>query len=159
MTMKWLASFASNTQEIYELWNEDQKLLTLDFHPLTNSARIEYRGRRRVFMIRREGFLKNRIILRNEYGMRMGQLHYEKSNLSAGSLELDGELFNYNIRQGEYPVIQINRASSSDITHQYKLEKGLPLSLAGNLGTAQQAILMTTGWFLAEHTLQEALAS
>jgi len=42
--MKWEIASTSATQEIYELWHNEKKLLTLDFHPATNSARIKYAG-------------------------------------------------------------------------------------------------------------------
>lgn len=156
--MKWSAGTTSETQEIYELWKEDQKLLALHFHPHTHSARIEFGGKKRVFMIRREGFLKNRIVLRNEYGMRLGQLHYEKSNLLTGSLELDGEIFTYTITQGDQPSIQMTRLLSQGSMFESQLENGLPLTLSGNLGIAQHAILMTTGWFMTRADIPEAAA-
>ena len=57
--MKWQLALSSEQQEVYELWHNDKKLLQLDFHPFTNSARIQYADEKRVFLIRKEGFLRN----------------------------------------------------------------------------------------------------
>ena len=49
--MKWEITNTSDGHEIYELRHRENKLLTLDFHPFTNSARIEYAAEKRVFLI------------------------------------------------------------------------------------------------------------
>jgi len=64
--MKWQIASSTAKQEIYELWHKEKRLLTLEFHPATNSARIEYAGEKRVFLVRKEGFLKNKTVLCNE---------------------------------------------------------------------------------------------
>ena len=58
--MKWEITLSTSKQEVYELWHNEKKALTLEFHPFTNSARIEYADEKRVFMIRKEGFLRNK---------------------------------------------------------------------------------------------------
>ena len=107
--MKWQIASSTEKQEIYELWNNDRKLLTLDFHPFTNSARIEYADEKRVFLIRKEGFLRNKTVLRNEYGVRLGQLGYEKSNSSEGTIELNDEKFYYTIHNNPMAELAIYR--------------------------------------------------
>lgn len=93
--MRWEVIVSTRKQEVYELWHKEKKLLTLDFHPATNSARIDHPDEKRVFLIRREGFLKNKTVLCNEYGIRLGQLLYEnKENF----IELNHERFFYAIQ-------------------------------------------------------------
>lgn len=93
--MRWQIIISTRKQEIYELWNKEKKLLTLDFHPATNSARIDHADEKRVFLIRKEGFLKNKIVLCNEYGIRLGQLVYENKD---NFIELNNERFFYAIQ-------------------------------------------------------------
>ena len=94
--MKWQIAKSTLKQEVYELWNDEKKLLTLEFHPNTNSARIEYADEKRVFLVRKEGFLKNRTVLCNEYGIRLGYLvHDNKENY----IQLNNEKFLFDINK------------------------------------------------------------
>jgi hypothetical protein len=107
--MKWQIAKSTIRQEIYELWNKEKKLLTLEFHPATNSARIEYANEKRVFLIRKEGFLKNKTVLCNEYGIRLGYLvHDNKENY----IELNNERFFFDINKSLKPGLNIYKESA-----------------------------------------------
>ncbi|MES1198072.1 MAG: hypothetical protein ABUL41_02225 [Chitinophagaceae bacterium] len=109
--MKWQIVASSSKQEIYELWNNDKKLLTLEFHPATNSARINYAEEKRVFLIRKEGFLKNKTVLCNEYGIRLGQLvHENKENF----IELNHERFFYAFQESPKAQVIIYKESKEN---------------------------------------------
>ncbi|HSU29352.1 MAG TPA: hypothetical protein VLJ68_13285 [Chitinophagaceae bacterium] len=107
--MKWQTVSTSPAQETYELWSGDKKLLTLDFHPGTSSARVQHPAEKRVFMIRKEGFRKNKTVLCNEYGVRLGQLlHDGKEDL----IRLGNDRFNYIVRNNPKPEIVIYNESA-----------------------------------------------
>lgn len=79
--MKWETVTSSIGQTVYTLWSNGRKLSTLVFNSNSNAARIENDKERRVFLIREEGFIKNKTVLRNEYGVRIGHAgteHNEK---------------------------------------------------------------------------------
>ena len=101
--MKWLLVNSSSRQEIYELWNSDEKVLTIYSHPDKGTLRIATGDEKRVFLIGKEGFLRSRTVLRNEYGIRMGQLIYDGIEDNQGSLEVYDEEFTYHIGNG-YPT-------------------------------------------------------
>lgn len=98
--MKWLLVNSSSRQEIYELWNNDGKVLTIYSHPDKGTLRIATEDEKRVFLIGKEGFLRRRIVLRNEYGIRMGQLTYDGIQDNQGSLEVEDEQFYYLVGNG-----------------------------------------------------------
>jgi hypothetical protein len=98
--MKWHLVNSSSRQEIYELRNNDEKVLTIYSHPDKGTLRIATDEEKRVFLIGKEGFLRRRIVLRNEYGIRMGQLIYNGIQENQGSLEVDDEEFYYHIGNG-----------------------------------------------------------
>src|SRR6266705_2398950 len=100
--MKWLLISISSRQEIYELRNSKEKLLTLTYHPTSGTLRISADDEKRVFLIGREGFLRRRTVLRNEYGVRMGQLSYDNNLENQGNIDIDDERFNY-ILQANIP--------------------------------------------------------
>jgi hypothetical protein len=109
--MKWQIVLSTPRQEVYVLSNKERKLLTLDFHPTTNSARIEYADEKRVFLVRKEGFLKNKTVLCNEYGIRLGQLvHENKENF----IELNNERFYYDIQDNPRAEVVIYKESKKN---------------------------------------------
>ena len=64
--MRWETVNRDSNQEVYQLKENNQNLLTLTLHPFSNTARLEREGEKRVFQIRKEGFLRNKTISRNE---------------------------------------------------------------------------------------------
>ena len=75
--MKWELVKSTPEQEIYHLYKDDKKRLTLVLNPFSNSARIECDKEKRVFLLRKEGFRRNKTVIRNEYGMKVGQFGQE----------------------------------------------------------------------------------
>ncbi len=75
--MRWEPVATTSTNEVYHLYKDDKKILTLSINPFSNSARVECEKQKRVFLIRKEGFLRNKIVLRNEYGVKIGELGHE----------------------------------------------------------------------------------
>jgi len=78
--MRWESITSNSTNEIYHLYKDDKKILTLILNPFSNSARIECENEKRVFLIRKEGFLRNKTVIRNEYGFKMGELGHDNNN-------------------------------------------------------------------------------
>ena len=61
--MKWETVTSTIGQSVYTLWNNGRQLVTLVFNSSSNAARIEYEDEKRVFLIRDEGFRKNKTVL------------------------------------------------------------------------------------------------
>ena len=114
--MKWLLVNSSLRQEIYELWNSGEKLLTIYSHPDKGTLRVATGDEKRVFLIGKEGFLRSRVVLRNEYGIRMGQLIYDGIQDNQGSLEVDDQEFSYHIGNGSPAEATIYKNAESFIT-------------------------------------------
>ncbi|MEO7982740.1 MAG: hypothetical protein ABI688_01535, partial [Bacteroidota bacterium] len=75
--MRWEIVASTSNNEIYHLYKDDKKLLTLTLNPFSHTARVECDKQKRVFLIRKEGFLRNRTVLCNEYGVKIGELGLE----------------------------------------------------------------------------------
>ncbi len=88
----------ANSYEIYELWNGDEKVITLSYNTAMNTARLETRGSKRLFIIDHEGLRKSRTVFTNEYGVKIGEIISEKLHANEGFLEIDGERFYYSLR-------------------------------------------------------------
>ncbi|HUR64813.1 MAG TPA: hypothetical protein VMZ03_00560 [Chitinophagaceae bacterium] len=75
--MKWETVKSTGQQEIYHLYKDDKKRLTLVLNPFSNSARIECDKEKRVFLLRKEGFRRNKTVIRSEYGIKIAELGQE----------------------------------------------------------------------------------
>lgn len=156
--MKWESVTTTLGYSVYALWKNGRKLVTLVYNFSSHAARIEYADERRVFLVRKEGFLKNRTVLRNEYGIRIG---YAGSENNESFIELDNERFFYNIDNKEEPSVTI-----------YKESKEHPLAICGlnvdkgqNVHTlskdkfirddAHYSLLMTLCWYLFHPAAKE----
>ena len=92
--MRWEKISSSTTNEVYHLHHQDKQLLTLTLHPFSNTVRVECTEEKRVFLIRREGFFRNKTVFCNEYGIRIGELGNENEQ---NFIDLNNERFYYNI--------------------------------------------------------------
>ncbi len=107
--MKWLSITTRVQEKIYELWNSKEKLLALAYHPASGTLRISADDEKRVFLIGREGFLRRRTVLRNEYGIRIAQLIYDNNQDNQGTIDAYGEDFTYILHDDPNPKASIYR--------------------------------------------------
>src|SRR5712671_4346251 len=93
--MRWETAASNSNNEVYHLYKDDKKILTIALNPFSNSARVECEKQKRVFLIRKEGFRRNKTVLRNEYGIKIGELGNEnKENF----IDVNDERFYYTIQ-------------------------------------------------------------
>jgi hypothetical protein len=107
--MKWLSITTRVQEKIYELWNSKEKLLALAYHPASGTLRMSADDEKRVFLIGREGFLRRRTVLRNEYGIRIGQLTYDSNQDNEGLIDVYEEDFTYVLQSDPNPKASIYR--------------------------------------------------
>ena len=115
--MKWETVTSTIENSVFTLWNNGKKLVTLVFNPSSSAARMESEDEKRVFLIRKEGFLKNKTVLRNEYGVRIGHAGSENNE---NFIELNDERFFYELNDKTEPSVTI-----------YKDSKEHPLAICG----------------------------
>lgn len=115
--MRWETFASAPDNEVYHLYKDDKKILTLTLHPFSNSARVEGETEKRVFLIRKEGFLRNKTVLRNEYGIKIGELGHEHME---NFIDLNNERFFYTIHNNPLAELVI-----------YKESKDKPIMICG----------------------------
>jgi hypothetical protein len=159
--MKWETVTSTIGQTVYALWNNGRKLVTLVFHPGSNAARIEYENERRVFLIRKEGFRKNKTVLRSEYGMLIGQAGSENNE---HFIDLNDQRFFYTIDDTRETSLTIYRGSkehpiavcsldtpASNLHKQYRNNSSIQ-------DTAHFSLLMGLCWYLFHPEAKEVKA-
>jgi len=97
--MKWTLVSSNGHYEIYELWDNKEKLLAFSYHVVHGTARI-FSDEPRVFILRKEGFLKTKTALLNEYGIKMAILT-EETDTHSGLIEMDRKKLTFFIHNHE----------------------------------------------------------
>jgi hypothetical protein len=148
--MKWETVASTIGQPAFALWNNGRKLITLVFNPSSNAARIEYKNERRVFLIRQEGFLKNRTVLCNEYGVRIGHMGTENNERF---FKLNNERFFYSLESSSEPSITIYKESKENPLAVCKMDS----PATGVIQDKERSnMLMMLCWYLFQPVQQEA---
>lgn len=148
--MKWETVTSTIGNSVYALWNNGRKLVTLVFNSSSNAARIEYGTEKRVFLIRKEGFRKNKTVLRDEYGMRVG---YMGSENNVDFIELNNERFFYSLEDSDHPAVTIYKESKDQPLAVCDLNI-VPNDVLGSLrgkkidDDTRYSLLMTLCWYL-----------
>jgi hypothetical protein len=96
--MKWVSVNNGNSPDSFELWEDDKKLADLSFSKHSGFARIVSTLGKRIFSFEKRGFLSTREIVKNEYGIKMGEVEESRPGSGRGHVMLDGKkyLFVYN---------------------------------------------------------------
>ncbi len=93
--MKWVSVNNGTANEMFELWGEDKKLANISFSSRTRFARIVSGLGKRIFSFEKKGFLLPKEIVKNEYGIKMGEVEEAKPGSGKGHVELDGKKYFY----------------------------------------------------------------
>jgi len=145
--MNWETVTSGIGHKVYALWNNGHKLLTLAFNSSSNYAKVESEGEKRAFSMRYEGFLKNRLVMRNEYGVRIGYISTEnKENLITFK---DEKLF-YSITAGKEPRVIIYKESADKplVECELKLSNDRGILSSDRSVSTHQSLLLALCWYL-----------
>lgn len=121
--MRWESITTSSDHETYHLYKDDKKILTLILNPFSNSARVECEKEKRVFLIRKEGFRRNKTVVRNEYGIKIGEFGQEnKENF----IDVNDERFFYSTRNNPLAELVLYKESKEKpfVTCGLNMEEG-----------------------------------
>jgi hypothetical protein len=149
--MRWESVSSANNNEIYHLYKDDKKILALTLSPFSNSARVECDKQKRVFLIRKEGFLRNKTVLRNEYGVKIGELgHENKENF----ITVNNERFYYIIQNNPIAELVLYKESKENpfVTCGLSSKEGNPVVHFSKdkklAGTSHPGLLMALCWYM-----------
>ncbi len=147
--MRWETISCTSSNEIYQLWHKDNKLLTLTLHPFSKTARVECEEEKRVFLIRKEGFRRHKTVLRSEYGIKLGELGTEEKE---SFIDVNNERFYYTIRYEPQPELVLYKESPDKpfVVCGLDISNGdsfIQLMKDKNL-TSQTGLLMALCWYM-----------
>ncbi|MBC7948743.1 MAG: hypothetical protein H7Y42_12720 [Chitinophagaceae bacterium] len=156
--MNWETVASGIGHKVFALWSNGRKLLTLALPSSSDFAKIEYEGEKRAFMLRYEGFLKNKMVMRNEYGIRIGQIYSEnKENFIA----LNDEKLSYVLTDEGEPRVIIYKDSPHKplaiCALQLDNEKGKIPSVRPS--ATQHSLMLALCWYLFTPVAKENIAT
>ena len=93
--MKWVfVNQSSSYIKKYQLTEGDNTKLVLKYNPDQQSVRISSEESHRLFFINKTGLWHNKTILKNEYGVEIGRLSFDKMHQN-GVIEIEGRKYHY----------------------------------------------------------------
>lgn len=152
--MNWETVTSGIGHKVYALWNKGRKLLTLSFKSSSNFVKVEYGREKRAFTLRYEGFLKNRMVMRNEYGIRIGEVSFEnKENFIA----LNDEKFFYTITDDKEPQVIIYKESKDKPLAVCALNLDNDKSILPSVkpSATHHSLLLALSWYLSVPAVKE----
>ena len=107
--MNWeiISNQHSSLQE-YRLMDKNDCKMSLKYNPRHKSARITSADNHRLFFLESTGAFGDKTIFRNEYGMEIGNLVYDKLRSKEGSILIDEKKYHYEINGEELMIYKTN---------------------------------------------------
>jgi hypothetical protein len=147
--MKWtlIGNTASDIRE-YHLIQDGHTLVVMKYSPEQQTVRIAHEGERLVFFMENAGYA-HRVIFKNVYGVGLGKFsHNSRNNL--GRLEIDKEIFDYNIVDGSLAKL---------IVHQHNRQEPLAICQIPDDTLRQASIYEQAGMVLSVCSFTKAPAT
>jgi hypothetical protein len=142
--MKWHSLNSGTSHEMYELSENEEKLLSLSYHPATSVVRIIQENEKRIFLLGREGFLRNRVVLRNEYGIRLSQVVRENNLENEGILTIKNLKYRFTIQKDLKNVLSLYDV----VTDERIMRCEFPDLRAGS--ATNDILLLGLSWYLMQ---------
>jgi abortive infection bacteriophage resistance protein len=134
--MRWETVTSASNNEVYHLYKDDKKILTLALNPFSNSARVE---------------CEKQTVLRNEYGIKIGELGNENKE---SFIDVNDERFYYTIQNNPQPELVLYKESKDKPFVTCSLSKkegnsGIQFKKDKNLSeTTHPGLLMALCWYM-----------
>ena len=139
-------SVSSKPYPIFEVYDDNKRVIHLKIDPETRAFRISCYDSRRVFFIDNEVFKKTEITtLLNEYSQQLGVLTKNKSNANTGEIEIEGTRYTYTLTGDFRNEINLLTRDSYEPVLRCKLAAGQS-AFPGNDSISY--LLFSLGWFL-----------
>lgn len=126
------------------LLNEDDKIvLKLRYKNEVHIARLETETERRVLIIEDEGLLKTVLVLKNEYGVRIGSMNYDNFSASHGIVDIDNTKYRFKLSQDTPTELHIYKGSRRNLIYSCLLpvdDKNSKMALA--------SLIISVAWYL-----------
>jgi len=133
-------------QDNYQLKENNESVLNITYNPETHIARVETNNERRALIIENEGLLRIKMVVKNEYGVRIGSLTYDNFSDTHGSVEIEDSRFRFIIQQESKPELHIYKGSRRNLIYSCHLSfDGDP---SKEIRALSSSPIIAISWFL-----------
>ena len=108
-------------QDNYQLKENNEIVLGIIYNPETHIARVETGNERRALIIENEGLLRIKMVVKNEYGVRIGSLTYDNFSDTHGSIEIENSKFRFIIQHEPKQELHIYKGSRRNVIYSCDL--------------------------------------
>lgn len=140
--------------EDYELVSNEKRLLTFSYNLSMDTARVEAGGNKRLFIIEKEGLRKSKTVFTNEYGIKIGEIAFEKLHANEGVILLDEQHFNFSLPVKDEDALIIYKSTKQQPLLSFKFSQFYKTVSRGIHATQQiidnkySGLLMALCWSL-----------
>jgi len=118
--MQWKTIKNNVGNNVYSLWNNGRKMLTLAYKGESDTLYLESEdGVKRLFHYRKKGILKKSLVIENEYGANLGRL---KKEGDAEFVEVDGKRYFLNYKNQNHKEVEIIDEENNKPVATFSLE-------------------------------------
>lgn len=156
---------SSEHQDLFVLSNGTEKQATISFNPATHTARVDCYGSKRMFIIEEEeGILQTRTILKNEYGVKIGQLNFDKWHTDKGFIEIEDEHYHYNWKNNSDTEVSIFKKKRREPLLSFTIDSKADTTYTSSDKKKKshqdkfQCLLMSLCWYLFVPAHQTAMS-
>ena len=130
----------------YQLKENDKTIVQVRHRRDMNTARVETIKGQRVLIIEKEGLIKRRVVIKNEYGVEIGQMAFDNWSDSQGVVQLDNIRYKFTLNASSSQELYIYKGSRKNLVYQCNLafEKGNQSQLKDHTS----AFIISIAWYL-----------
>jgi len=130
----------------YQLNENGKTILKVMHRRDLNTARVETTKGQRVLIIENEGLIKERIVIKNEYGVEIGQLAFNNWSDNHGIIQIENFKYKFHLNNREKTEMLIFNDSGKTLLYQCLLS--FESDLLSHLKEQLSAITVSIAWSL-----------
>lgn len=105
--MQWVKVQSNTPAETFELWSGDKKIAGASFSNTSHIVRMASAVGKRLFFYGNNGWLVQKPVIKNEYGITFGKLESASESGEKGYVELDGKKYHYQLQADNSISLQL----------------------------------------------------
>jgi len=133
-------------QQDYLLKEDDKTVLKLRYKNDLHIARVETEQERRVLIIEDEGLLRTKLVLKNEYGIRIGSLNYDNFSVTHGTVDIENTKFRFYVNDQASTELHIYKGSRKNLI--YSCQLSFEDVKAKDIKQPLASLIISVSWYL-----------
>lgn len=158
--MNQVMRFSSSDHQDFIFKEDEKTVLKLRFNTQLSTARIETENKKRVFIIEDEGLVRTRLVLKNEYGVRIGYLVFDGWDERKGVVQIESTHFRFALTKNPSHELRIYSYTGKKLIYSCSLsfEPRYNFTLSGNhyqsdLKEYPPSFVLAVSWYVFQQLI------